>query len=599
MTRKTIILLAVGLTAGCGKKLPAGQDAGAGAGASGTKPATPTPTPPPSAGGGGDTTTAAGGAVEDLKVVNDCPKSLQGGEKVARTIKKECGTVIIAGDYNVDGSLTLEAGVRLEVQENAEITVGYSTPAKIIVKGTAADPVTITTHGDKVAGFWKGLHLYNNAKRSSIEGLVIEYGGNDRGAIWIAADGVTLKGSTVRGGSDFGVRVDNDVVLGELSGMTFEKAGKIAMSVPPAALAGLGPGNKFDGDAVIEVREGAVVDNAKWQNAGAPYLFTGNVSIDGKTTRAIVEIAAGTELRFAEDIELAVGYARPAGLRVAGAADKPVVFTSGGEKTPGAWRGIHVYSNGDATLENAVVEYGGTQEDKGAIYTDTGSLSLKGVTVRNNKNGVVVKEREAKLKTISGCKLGPNEKLSLSIPAALFGMVAADNTYEKDQRIGIRGGEVTDKQTWLAQGAAIEVQENNVSVDRGGVLTLGPGIDLAFRGNAELSVGYADSASLKAEGAPDKPIRLHGVGADADKWKGIVLYHNAHDVSIKNVLVEDSGQGGVRADGGATAKIENLTCKKCAEATLVVKECEAKIDATGLKAEDGTPAPESKPDGCK
>src|SRR5690348_1219545 len=168
MIIRTLLLggLAAGLTltVGCKKKddkAKAGDAAPAGAAAAGA------------AGGGAAGTaagtavaTAAGEGVGDLPAVADCPKSLAGQEKVARTIKKECGPVVVTDNYTVDGTLTLEAGAVLKFKPGAKLDVGYYGPARLVVKGTKEAPVTFTSAGDAAAGEWAGVRLFEGAKRS-------------------------------------------------------------------------------------------------------------------------------------------------------------------------------------------------------------------------------------------------------------------------------------------------------------------------------------------------------------------------------------------------------------------------------------------------
>src|SRR5213076_203801 len=128
--------------------------------------------------------TAEGAAIAELPVIADCPRSLGGNEKVARTIRKECGPITITRSYFVDGSLTLEAGVVLKFQDRADLHVGMSGPAKLFVRGTASDPVIMTGAGDAFPGAWPGVELHPGARSSQISGLVIENAGVER---WKAA----------------------------------------------------------------------------------------------------------------------------------------------------------------------------------------------------------------------------------------------------------------------------------------------------------------------------------------------------------------------------------------------------------------------------
>ena len=112
--------------------------------------------------------------------------------------------------------------------------------------------------------------------------LVVEHAGDDRGALFIAAADVVVKGGAVRSTKEIGLYIDNEGSVTELSGVSFEKTGGAALSVMAGTVGGIGAGNKFEEGAYIEVRGGEVEKNAKWQNAGAPYQLTQDVYIQGK-----------------------------------------------------------------------------------------------------------------------------------------------------------------------------------------------------------------------------------------------------------------------------------------------------------------------------
>jgi hypothetical protein len=543
--------------------------------------------------------TAEGGAVSGLKEVTECPKSLGGTEEVARTIKKECGPVRVTSSYYIDGSLTLEAGAVLQFDEGTELAVGYAKPSKIITKGTAADPVILTASGDKVPGFWKGVWIFAKGNRSRLEGVVVEYAGSDRGAILVEATDVAVKGVTVREAKEIGLKLDDRGALTELDGSTFEKAGTYALSLPASALGGLGETNKLEAEAVIQVRGGPVEKSAKWRPLGAPYLFTGDTSIEGKGTRAVVEVMPGTELRFADEAELAVGYSSAGGLVAVGTAEKPILFTSGGEKRAGAWPGVHVYNHGEAKIEHAVFEHGGKVEDR-AVVTGSGKavLSVKSSTFKDNRAALVIDD-VVKLQAYEGNKHSGSEKRTLHVSPSQLSAVGAGNTYEGEgERIEVRGGEVKESGTWTPQAVATEVT-GDVNVDGRAVLTLSPGVDLRFREGASFSVGYSEQAGLKAVGTAEQPIKLRGVREEAGGWEGVVLYNNARDTVLEHVEVSHTGgKAGVYAHPNATATIKNLTCVKCAVAALTY-ECNAKLTASDVKAGEATPEAEKKPEGCQ
>ncbi|HET9626047.1 MAG TPA: hypothetical protein VFP84_32020 [Kofleriaceae bacterium] len=571
---------------GCGKKKPLDDKSpttGGTASAGSAAPAVPGTTEP--------VHTAEGGEVKELPIINDCPKSLAGSETVARTIKKACGPITITGEYDVDGSLTLEAGAVLKFQDGASLDVGYNKAAKLIVKGTAQDPVVMTSAGDAAPGAWHGVRLYNHADRSSIDGLVIEHAGDDKGALYVDGQDIAIKSSIIRDAKDVGLHLDRNARLAELTGNTFEKAGQIAIKAYPAAVGAFGSNKFTDASAVVQIEGGSVEEPARWQNPGAPYVVIGEIDVDGKNGRATLEIAAGTELRF-KDAELDIGYSREATLVLAGTADKPVVLTAE-DKTPGAWHGVYVYGKGEIKIANAAISFaGGGSNDRGALYLDHATASVTGTSFKDNKRGVTIKAGST-IKAFDHNQLSASPEPAISSVANAIGSLGAGNTLDKDAHIEVTEGRIERTQTWLPQGVAYEIT-SELSVDDKAMLTLAPGVELAFAGDQQLSVGYSSDGTLKAAGTKDAPIKLRATRDDVP-WKGVWLYGHALGSELSNVQITGTGgDAGIVLDHGASAKIADVTCTRCKNAALTSK-CGATFTATNVKAGAGTPTGELKP----
>jgi hypothetical protein len=273
------------------------------------------------------------------------------------------------------------------------------------------------------------------------------------------------------------------------------------------------------------------------------------------------------------------------------------VFTSAGAKAPGTWKGIFVYGTGDARLVNVIVEHAGGQEDRAAIFVDQGgALTLEGGEVRGNTTGLLARDA-AKLRELDGVIFAGNTEAALRIHAGQLARIGA-RTRLVGEKVEVLGGEVRESGTWHALGASVEVTDD-VSVRSRAVLTLAEGLELAFRSGVELSVGYTDTAGLKAIGTAGKPIRLRGVDADPGSWDGVILYEHARDVVLEHVVIEGSGgSGGVVARRGSAGRVASLACRRCAEAA-VWRECEAKLELAGVTAEEGTPVAEKRAEGCE
>jgi hypothetical protein len=578
MIIRTLLLggLAAGLTlaVGCKKKddkAKAGDAAAAGAatGAAGAEAAGA------GAAGGTAVATAAGEGVGDLPAIADCPKSLAGQEKVARVIKKECGPVVVTDNYTVDGTLTLEAGAVLKFKPGAKLDVGYYGPARLVVKGTKEAPVTFTSAGDAAAGEWSGVRLYEGAKRSSLEGLVLEWAGDaDKGALYVDAEDVTLTGSTIRGAKEIGVRGGDKATFAAFTGNTFDKPGKVAVSVEPKTVGTMGEGNTFPPDAYIEIRGGTVDHDAKWVLVGAPFNVTDDVHVDGKEgRRATLEIVAGSELRFVGDASLTIGYYQSAGLKVSGTKEKPVGFR-GVDKKPDGWTGLAIHDSGEGTITGAIFESGGADDDHGALAVNHGSLTVKDTRFVGNQLALSVSQ-DAKKFVGTGLAFEGNGKAALVYAENAEGL-GEGNTYADKQTIEIRGGTVGKDATWALQPGAIVQVTEDIHVDKA-TLRIAAGAQLAFKEGTELSIGYYQEASLKLPGTPAAPIVLRGVRDEKDSWDGVRLYENTRDAELTSVqLVNVSAPAGVKVQGRGRAKLNKVSCQGC-EATLTF-DCESKVE---------------------
>jgi hypothetical protein len=81
----------------------------------------------------------------------------------------------------------------------------------------------------------------------------------------------------------------------------------------------------------------------------------------------------------------------------------------------------------------------------------------------------------------------------------------------------------------------------NYSID-GATLTIEPGVTLAFKDDAMLSVGYFDTAKLEIKGTAEKPVTFTSSGDDvAGVWKGVRLHGKANRSVIEGLVIEYAG----------------------------------------------------------
>jgi len=541
---------------------------------------------------------AAGGAVQAAGVVTECPKSLGGSDQLHRVISKDCGVVPVTEDYYVDGgSLTLEAGASLSFKDGVGMFVGYYEPARLIVKGSAESPVVLTAAGDKAAGAWRGVSLNANADRSVVEGLVIEFAGNDESALFVDAEDVTLKGVKIRDVKGTGLLVGDAAGFAAFADNDFKKLGRpAAIDMPARAVAGLGGGNRFDPKAHVLVRGGQVVRSAKWQNPGAPLVLAGEVYVDGEAgQRAVLELVPGLELRFTEAAALLIGYSGLGGLNARGTAEAAITFTAHERREPGGWRGVGVLAQGEANIERALFEFGGKAEDDGALFVQSGgALSLKSTTFRGDVIGVSLAD-SAKL-TAFADNTFVSTPLAVTLTPAQIGELGEGNAYDRDSKIRSSGGAVKGKATWHAQGATIELA-GEVFIDEG-ELAIDPGVVLLAGPDAQLTIGSQARATLRIRGTVASPVTIGPVDAERGTWRGIALAANARANGLENlVLTGASNDAAVQVDGEVDAQLTGVTCSKCSGA-VIGWSCGAKVTSSQVLATDGTPKLETRPEGC-
>lgn len=582
---------------GC-KKKPAADKAGSDAGA---VTGAVTPGAPGAGGADGDaggtpTSTATGGELSGLKPITECPTSLEGTDTgVDRTIKKECGTVAVKGDYKVEGSLTIEAGAVLAFQPGARLIVGYHNPSKLKVNGTAADPVRFIAGGDQVPGSWVGVRLAENAARSTLTGLVIENAGSDEGALRIEAVDVSLQDVTIKNAAEIGLWVADNLTVKQAAGLRFEQAGTIAASLPANAVGALGEGNTFTEGGFVQIRGGTVTRDATWRNPGSHYVVERQVRVDGEHGHAKLVILAGTGLRFRPGVDMHAGYHNPGSIDVQGTAEKPVLFTAADGAEPGKWQGVGAYGKGEVTFSHATVQYGGENTDLGAVFVaDGGVLTLKNSIIKNNTVGVASQQR-GKIKAIDGTRFEGNPTAITLFPEQL-GKLGAANTYADGQPIAVEAGTVESDQTWSPQpGAAINLK-GTVDVNNAKLL-FAAGLELRFDGSgAFLRIGYHNKASLRATGTKDKPVVLRGVRDEAGAWGGVQLSHRAEDNLLEHTLIQDTEEeAAVAVLDNVGASLKNVTFKRVKAG--VSGACKAKLTVENLKIDGGAKA-ELEPTGC-
>jgi flagellar hook assembly protein FlgD len=330
----------------------------------------------------------------------------------------------------------------------------------------------------------------------------------------------------------------------------------------------------LNASAQIELVGDRLRSEAVWENLGPPYVVVNApIEVWQEEQPVTLTLSAGVTLKFDDRSYLFVGNGsnQPGTLIVQGTAEAPVVFTSVWERPrPGDWHGIEIRQGASnaSLLDYAVVEFG-----QNNIAIDNASPTILNSTIRfAENNGIAatnftladVRNNEITGNRAYGISLSNFANLRIrgntiehgimtgtsgdtsqpvitenrfvnyrgaflvKIPFVSASGDLRSNRFEgsdADSHILLYGAE-TDLTLGLTLpnlGLPYVVVERSLNINRGGFLSIEPGVELRFNRGLGLNVG--DDGRLVAIGTREAPILF--TGADADlrpgAWDGIFV----------------------------------------------------------------------------
>lgn len=282
---------------------------------------------------------------------------------------------------------------------------------------------------------------------------------------------------------------------------------------------------------------------------GCVVAVEGDYAIEG----ALV-IEAGAVLAFEPGAALHVGKSGPARLLVAGTGDKPAMFTAS-DRRPGTWKGVRLYPGAarsrlvGLTIEHAEV----------ALTVEAPAVTVEASTFRDSKSTSVRIADDVTFAGFARNTFAEVGGISLSLPAAAFGGIAADNQVPAETAIELRGGAVRTSATWPGFRAVVRVLgEVAIDGDVGArtTLTIAAGGVYQFSPEAGLAVGRTADAALTVAGTSASPVRFGPVPEAAPgAWRGGLVAFGHGSVTLEYAVIERAGavDGVVRALGGTLA----------------------------------------------
>ena len=548
--------------------------------------------------------------------------------------------------------LDILAGAVLKFADRAVFRVGpdRTRRAALRVRGRPDRPVTFTAFAGQ-PGRWSGLRFDEGTvgAETRLEACVVEFAGaGDRANIFINRAAPQISGCEIARSSEHGIRLSdnglsapvlrNNRIIGNaktgvvsdgisplpvLNGNLIANNGARPMTLGARAIKNVGKDNRLTGNGTPEIRVfGGRLNGVHDWPALAPYRIEQSIAVHGEPEAppAELNLAAGSELRFAARTELRIGSdARRKGiLRAAGRANATVRFT-GQRDTPGAWRGLR-FSDGtvdDLTeLTHCEVLFGG-EGMGGQVLVEASAPRLSNCVISDSReHGIRLTNSSASSPALNGNLIARNGKNGLHSDGnltnpALSGNQFADNggrpivmsarsvrnmddlnTFSGNgtEVIGVHGGSIGGQNTWAALVPYDILSDISViggSPEAPAELVLSPGVELRFSARGRLRIGGSNTqhGRLIAAGDAGNPIVFTARSGAPRGWGGILVDDGAVDDDnlLEHCRVEFAGD---RLPGAVTVQRSSATIRHCVFAQGINAAISTRDGFTGILASD-------------
>ena len=448
------------------------------------------------------------------------------------------------------GSLTVAPGSVIKIPPNTGHYIQAS-GGPLIAKGTAADPIIVTSTSDDsvggdsnadgdatvpAAGDIRSLFLYHGD--SELEHFEYRYGGRNSGDEGIRIDEQTA-GTNGRSVSLTNVRVINseregiDIIAGNptLHNVQVTDSGGPAIIQAGASQATYNNVFARDNAGGDHVRLGghSITTDRTW-DFGMPVHMVGTTFI-----------AAGGSLGIAPGSVIKIGansghYIQASGgpLIAQGTADAPITITSTSDDTvggdsnadgdvtlplPGDLRALFL-NHGDSTLEHFEYRYGGRNSgDEGIRINQTTagvdgrSVSLANVrVVSSEREGIGIDAGDPTLSNVSVTGSGGPAIIQVGASEAVYDGVTVRSNAGGDH-VSLGRATIDSDRVWDFDGIPIHLS-NTAFIGPNGSLTIAPGSVIKIVPNSGHYI-QASGGPLIAQGTADAPIIVTSTADDS------------------------------------------------------------------------------------
>jgi len=287
----------------------------------------------------------------------------------------------IGDDIKINNScLTISAGVTLKFKSQTRILVESNSQLIAIGK----DQPILFTNNAQDERFWDGIY-FQPSSAGQLENCVIEYGGDDSqypATIYVNNASPQISNCVIRNGANYGIYFKGENAGAVFQNNTISDHVKAPVSVPAANMSII-YGNLFseNNDFFIELRggpeEGQIFRESFWDNLGAPYRITDDLTVTSTTLR----IAPGVTIEMSHGSSITI---ENGGELIADGTSQFITFT-GVYKSPGSWNCLTFSNVLNSFLNNCRIEFGGGDMNKPAnIFAENASPIITNCYIENS-----------------------------------------------------------------------------------------------------------------------------------------------------------------------------------------------------------------------
>ena len=281
-----------------------------------------------------------------------------------------------------DGFLALEPGVTLIFDEDLGMVVKGK---GISAVGTADKPVMLTGR-EKTRGYWKGLYISDTTEKSTLDFIIIEYGGSEQYSItdtpanlavtqnFAETISVSVSNSTLRHSAGHGLYNRFNAVISDFTGNTLTQNALGAAYLDASSVASLLDSSSYVGNDVdrVEVNTNTVAidKTATWYDLGVPFIIIDTFNKEGfQVDGAALTLNPGVEILFQDGMGMSI---RNEGRLIAqGEEDNRISLKGDGVK----WKGLDVFDS-TANLAYVTIENGGS-DAWGLVEGKKGNVTIR------------------------------------------------------------------------------------------------------------------------------------------------------------------------------------------------------------------------------